>query len=155
MNIESIHPVRTPLSHARPSWIKDDAVFFITVCCRERGRNQLCNPVAARHLLDTIQFRQEQRKWHVQLFVVMPDHVHALVSFATEVVMKKVVCEWKQSAARRIGILWQRDFFDHRLRSDDAQVEKAHYIRMNPVRKGLAQRPEDWPYTWPRHAALP
>jgi len=34
------------------------------------------------------------------------------------------------------------------LRSNENRIEKAHYIRMNPVRKGLCQTPEEWPYCW-------
>lgn len=78
----------------------------------------------------------------------MPDHVHGLLMFPKHVTMKNVVDEWKESAARRAGVHWQRDFFDHRLRNDEHEVEKAHYIRMNPVRRGLIDKPEDWPYVW-------
>jgi hypothetical protein len=41
---------------------------------------------------------------------------------------------------------WQRDFFDHRLRDDESFEEKAAYILNNPVRAGLVNRFEDWPY---------
>jgi len=47
-----------------------------------------------------------------------------------------------------LGIGWQRDFFDHRLRKNEAYLEKAAYIRMNPVRAGLVASAEDWPYVW-------
>jgi putative transposase len=46
--------------------------------------------------------------------------------------------------------VWQRGFFDHRLRADESFEEKATYVRMNPVRKGLVGRPDDWPHLWPR-----
>jgi len=40
----------------------------------------------------------------------------------------------------------QKDFFEHRLRSDESAQEKSDYILVNPVRAGLVPKPEDWPY---------
>jgi hypothetical protein len=34
------------------------------------------------------------------------------------------------------------------LRNDENVIEKSHYIRMNPVRAGLIDKPESWPYVW-------
>ena len=38
--------------------------------------------------------------------------------------------------------------FDHVLRSQDSLEEKLEYLRQNPVRRGLARRPEDYPWLW-------
>ena len=43
---------------------------------------------------------------------------------------------------------WQEGFFDHRLRHDESLEEKTYYIRMNPVRAGLIEKPETWPYVF-------
>ena len=59
-----------------------------------------------------------------------------------------VMAPWKRHTARHTGVVWQKGFFDHRLRGDESFEEKASYIRMNPVRKGLAAKPEEWPYVW-------
>jgi REP element-mobilizing transposase RayT len=42
--------------------------------------------------------------------------------------------------------LWQRDFWDTQMRSREHYEEKLAYVRLNPVRKGLAGTPENWPY---------
>jgi len=42
--------------------------------------------------------------------------------------------------------LWQREFFDHVLRSDEGYAEKWDYVRENPVRAGLVRSPNEWPY---------
>ena len=42
--------------------------------------------------------------------------------------------------------LWQRDFWDTQMRSRTHYDEKRSYVRMNPVRQGLAQTPDDWPF---------
>jgi len=41
---------------------------------------------------------------------------------------------------------WQKDFFDHVLRSEESYEEKWHYVRENPVRAGLVKRWQDWPF---------
>jgi putative transposase len=50
-----------------------------------------------------------------------------------------------------MGIEWQRDFFEHRLRSDESWREKANYILANPVRKGLVTEVSRWPYVFLPH----
>jgi len=84
----------------------------------------------------------------VHLLLLMPDHLHALVVFPPDKEMKKVVAQWKEILAKRIGIQWQRDFFDHRLRKEESLREKADYILENPIRKGLVTRTEDWTFVW-------
>ena len=60
--------------------------------------------------------------------------------------MRHTVRAWKKYLASHARIAWQRDFFDHRLRSDESYQEKAYYIRMNPVHAGLVATPADWDY---------
>jgi hypothetical protein len=62
--------------------------------------------------------------------------------------MVEVVADWKRFVARKTGVEWQKGFFDHRLRHDESFEEKAHYIRMNPVRAELVANPGDWPHVW-------
>lgn len=139
-------PIRKRLPHGRPAWVNDKAVFFITVCCKEREKNLLCHDDVAEKIFESVRFRHERGDWFVHLFLLMPDHLHGLMSFPVDRAMKPTVAKWKEYAAKQTGISWQRDFFDHRLRSDESYVEKASYVRMNPVRKGLAEKAEDWKY---------
>jgi hypothetical protein len=74
----------------------------------------------------------------------MPDHLHAIIAFPRELGMATTVKNWKKFVAGKHGVDWQRDFFDHRLRDHHELEEKTSYILMNPVRKGLCQRAEDW-----------
>ena len=143
-------PQRRTLPHGIPSWAADGAVFFITICCQERGKDTLCQEPVARAVFDSVTFRHERHDWFVHLWLLMPDHLHGLVSFPQDKSMKQVISKWKEWVAKHAHIRWQRDFFDHRLRRDESFEEKAHYIRMNPVRAGLVGRPEDWPYVWAR-----
>jgi REP element-mobilizing transposase RayT len=157
-------PQRKKLPHDLPAWARKKAIFFLTICCRQRGLNQLCSETVAVALFEAVAFRQRSGRWYVHLLLLMLDHLHALVSFPSEADMSKVVANFKELTAKRAGISWQRDFFDHRLRGRESLQEKWNYILMNPVRKGLVDHPEAWPYIWlpssagdggPRGPALP
>jgi len=124
-------------------------VFFLTLCCEERGKNSLCHDSVAGAVFETVSNRVERGAWYPYVVLLMPDHVHMLVAFPLEqVVMRNVVRGWKDWIRKRCAIRWQRGFFEHRLRSDESRQEKADYILNNPVRKGLVANWEDWPYLW-------
>ena len=124
-------------------------MFFITICCEPRGHNQLAKPEPAKRLFDSVRFLQERGDWWIGCLLLMPDHLHALAMFPTAKPLARVVSEWKKYVARTIGIQWQTDFFDHRLRQDESFREKEDYIWQNPVRAGLVKTQDDWPYSWP------
>jgi hypothetical protein len=48
---------------------------------------------------------------------------------------------------REVGELWQERFFDRALRTVKEYHEKVEYIHLNPVRRGLVKRPEDWKWS--------
>ena len=84
----------------------------------------------------------------MHLCVLMPDHLHALITFPGETVMRKTIADWKRFLATQLGINWQRDFFDHRLRREESFDDKAAYLRANPVRAGLVKHSDHWDYFW-------
>jgi putative transposase len=141
-------PVRKALPHEIPAWAGNGALFFITLCATPRGDNQLCHPDIAVWLLDSLAFRERRGDWRISLVLLMPDHLHALMAFPPTPGMKASLTSWKHFTSRIRNIQWQRDFFEHRLRNDENVIEKSHYIRMNPVRAGLIDKPESWPYVW-------
>jgi putative transposase len=140
-------PQRRWLHHTPPSWVKD-ATFFVTICCQIRGQNQLCHPTASEQLFTALRHYRETQHWYVHLWLLMPDHAHALLSVPSCEDLAKVMAAWKRHTARHAGIEWQKGFFDHRLRSDESFEEKAAYIRQNPVRAGLITNAPDWPHIW-------
>jgi putative transposase len=143
-----LYPERKLLPHAVPNWVNSGATYFITVCCTPRGRNQLCLCPVASAIFESVDFRHSNHEWHAHLVLLMPDHVHALIAFAPDRSMVSSVRAWKGFLARRHGIGWQRNFFDHRIRDDRSFEEKAAYIRQNPIRAGLVAEAAEWTYVW-------
>jgi REP element-mobilizing transposase RayT len=141
-------PIRRRLPHEIPSWVPDGEIYFLTICALDRGVSVLVD--RAGELVDAAVTYHEIGRWHLRLFVMMPDHVHLLASFPANPGLRATVSAWKSFTAKKAGFHWQTDFFEHRLRADESFDEKAHYIRMNPERAGLCEDWMDWPYRWPR-----
>ena len=81
-----------------------------------------------------------------RLAVIMPDHIHVIASFLEAVVIAQLIRNWKRWTAKETGIVWQDGFFEHRLRNDAEVAEKLDYVANNPVRKGLCETAEAWPF---------
>lgn len=142
-------PQRKWLHHQVPSQVPDrDPVFFLTICCQQRGSNQLANPSIWPSLLETITRRNELKTWHCSLFLAMPDHVHGIFRFGGQKPMKELITDWKRWTARQLEIKWQKGFFDHRLRDESNAIAKRDYILNNPVRANLIDDPAAWPYLY-------
>jgi len=78
----------------------------------------------------------------------MPDHAHALLSFPIEAQMSRAIGDWKRYTARRPGIKWQTNYFDHRIRDGHGLAEQYAYILRNPVVKELCADEAAWPWVW-------
>ena len=147
---QETHPFtsRKKLPHEIPIWIDPSSeAYFITVNSLPRGTNQLCAEATAASLLQSAVYRHESNHWFIHLWLLMPDHIHALLSFPKQTKgIQHVIKSWKAWTAKHLHIEWQRDFFEHRLRAGESASEKFHYILANPVRAGLATSSKEWPW---------
>jgi len=136
-------PRRKTMPHEIPSWVDPQKeIHFISINCGERSRNQLALPDVPQRLFEIVQRRQEKFLWWPCRVLLISDHLLALLSFPPSgKSLKSVVSKWKEWTSKELGIVWQRDFFEHRLRHDESLREKADYILQNPVRKKLIVRP--------------
>ena len=146
-------PVRRHLPHMKPGWVDDGSRYFVTINCLRRGVDVLCRQEVARALCESVAVYERLDHWHMWLLMIMPDHVHLIAAFNWQRGLQRTIAAWKGYHAKQWGIEWQTGFFEHRLRDDAEFVEKASYIRMNPVRKGLVQDPPQWKYLWQRSGA--
>jgi REP element-mobilizing transposase RayT len=130
-------------------------VYFITICVAERQK-LLADDDAFAVLRSEWQAAHSRYGWSVGRFVVMPDHIHFFcVSDEAEPArsLSEFIGGFKQWTAkailRRLEMpppLWQREFFDHVLRSNESYESKWLYVRDNPVPAGLARNADGWPY---------
>jgi putative transposase len=74
----------------------------------------------------------------------MPDHLLMLIGIPGDARLSDLVRDFNRITARIAKIDWQRNFFDHRIRRDESEDEKAAYIRQNPVRAGLIGADKEW-----------
>jgi putative transposase len=108
----------------------------------------LTDPVLGRQLLLAAENYHLRHQWYCLVLLLMPDHIHALVAFPPDKSMTGVVGSWKRYTARFLGVTWQPNFFDHRIRHDHSVSETWDYILRNPVVKGLCAVEADWSWVW-------
>ena len=140
---------RRSLPHETPLWVDtSQSVFFITCCAKDRSARPFSSSGTAHGLLDSVAHRVRKGEWWAHAATIMPDHVHLILSFSQDVLLEKSVQNWKHWTSHEFGILWQRDFFEHRLRSDESFEQKSDYVLQNPVRAGLVKDWREWPFTF-------
>ncbi len=135
-------------------WIKSP-VYFLTLCVEGR-RPLLANDRAVVILRAEFEAAPARYGWSVGRFVAMPDHLHffcAVDEAQGSASLSRFIAGFKEWSAKGIlrnaslpPPLWQKQFFDHVLRSDESYESKWIYVRENPVRAGLVSAAEDWPY---------
>lgn len=142
------------LQRKRPSKHRDDGFFdnqplFITCCTRDRkclfDSGQAHEIIRASFLLAD--------EWRVGNYLIMPDHLHFFVQRAREdsrhldgwmKYFKSLVSKsWNETADKP---LWQKGHWDTEMRSEVMYQEKLAYVLQNPVRAGLVETGEEWPY---------
>ncbi len=125
----------------------DQPVYFVTFCTR--NRKEIPSLDLAKVALERYGHRAvEEFNTALGRYVIMPDHVHLFVRVDVESLLSQWVGGLKRAMSVAVSTtrLWQPGFFDHVLRSDEAYSEKWEYVRENPVRAGLAEAADDWPY---------
>jgi putative transposase len=131
-------------------------IHFITFSCYHRDP-LLADP----HGRDTFAITLERvRRWYgfyVTGFVVMPEHVHLLLSepersnLAVSLQMLKQVVS--QQLHGHTTPFWQPRYYDFNVCREQKLMEKLDYMHRNPVQRGLVTRPEDWTWSSARHYA--
>jgi len=127
-------------------------IYFVTINGFNRRPVFDDNRVAAA----TIKCLKELRKkfgFTVYIFCLLPDHFHAMIGPGTSQRTLGAICGAFKSLSTKefwhwhTGKLWQRQYYDHIIRNREDFDETLNYIHLNPIRRGLVERAEDWPYT--------
>ena len=91
-------------------------------------------------------------------YVLMPEHVHLLVGEPTRSLLSVALQVLKQQTSRKLKQrgevqFWQRRYYDFNVHNEEKRVEKLRYMHRNPVKRGLVEKPEEWPWSSFRHYA--
>jgi putative transposase len=106
----------------------------------------------ARLLVDVLLGYRDQGKYLLHEFVVMPDHIHLLLTPAGEVSLEKAVQFIKGGYSYRLRKMekiqvWQGSFTNHRIRDAEDYERHCEYVRLNPVRAGLVREAASYPFS--------
>jgi putative transposase len=116
--------------------------------------------------LKVLEQTRQKYQFVVAGYVVMPEHVHLLISEpkvedpsrVMQVLKQRVSlqCRARKTAANIFSeqlsaAFWQPRSYDFNVRTEKKYVEKLNYIHSNPVRRGLVESPELWPWSSFRH----
>ncbi len=123
-------------------------LHFITFSCYRRM--PLLNSVASRDVFE--RELERVRRWYrsyITGYVVMPEHVHLLISEPEHSELSVVIQMLKQITSRKLKTqsmarFWQIRYYDFPVWSEKKRIEKLRYIHRNPVKRGLVAKPEDW-----------
>jgi putative transposase len=99
----------------------------------------------------TLEILRLRHGFHVFGYVLMPDHVHLLLSEPTHHLLADTMRALKTETSRQLKQdrpqFWQRRYYDRNIITHTEFVEKLRYIHRNPVADGLAEKPGDWPWS--------
>lgn len=146
--------------------IVDDQRYahFVTFSC-DRRRRLLDLDQPKRIVLGVLDQEIKRSEAKCIGFVVMPEHVHAIVWFPQTGCLSGFMHEWKRHSSRLIREwyqaqqlryfakaefgtrFWLPKYYSFEIETGHKPAEKLNYMHLNPVRAGLAKRAADWPWS--------
>jgi len=149
----------------------DHTVRFITFSCYRR--QPYLNPLPAKEILvEQIDLAREKHAFKLLGYVIMPEHVHLVIYPMADTRVGYLIGEIKSHTAWNYfasvnnfppgfkRVFWEKRCYDHNCRNVLSVREKINYCHNNPVKRGLVDTPDKWPwssYDWyqgKRHVPL-
>ena len=139
-------------------------VHFVTFSVFRR-RRMLDTDQAKRIVLGVLQAELDRRSSRCVGFVIMPDHVHALIWFPKRGELSSFMHAWKRRSSLQIRSVlkdqlstyfsvgngsesfWQRKYYSFEIYEEYKLEEKLTYLHLNPVRAGLVAKAVDWKWS--------
>ncbi|QGX99165.1 transposase [Roseovarius faecimaris] len=136
------------------------AQVFFTVALARRGSSLLTDEVT--RLREAVRVTKAERPFEIGAWVLLPDHLHCIwtlpagdADFSTR--WRLIKSRFSRGLPkgplrashelRQERGIWQRRFWEHHIRDRNDYLVHLRYCWMNPVKHGLVERPEDWPYS--------
>ena len=133
---------------------------FVTFSCYHR-LPKLTNPAACQLFLEALEAARKRFEARIYGYVLMPEHVHLLLSEPKTETLAAFLRFVKISSAKRARTqiridgdgkaFWQTRYYDRNIRDYREFALKLHYLHRNPVKRGLCSSPEEWPWSSFQH----
>jgi putative transposase len=142
-----------PARNARPDNVVSSARTFFATTRTGQGRALLQSERNALLIIDVLRCYVAAKKFRLHDFVVMPDHLHLLLTVGEGMTIERAMQLVKGGFSYRLkkecgylGEVWQHGFSETRVEDRQSFLRHKEYIAANPVRAGLADSPEAYPY---------
>ncbi|HOE12823.1 MAG TPA: DUF1156 domain-containing protein [bacterium] len=120
-----------------------------------RGDSWLKDPAISKIVADALRHFDGER-YHLHAYVIMPNHVHVLVTPKGQHTLSSILHSWKSYTGNQANKVlgrtdkkfWQPESYDHLVRDERDYWRILEYIGNNPVKAGLTTEPEKWPWFW-------
>ena len=130
---------------------KTGKTYFITFVTHNR---EVLSPAERDIVLATIR-GSHRKSMYLHAAVIMPDHVHLLLTPYEHITLAELMQQLKSISAHRIAKhragktrIWQREYFDRIMRTDEDLRAKGEYLIANPIRAGLTSEVTDYPWLY-------
>lgn len=135
--------------------------YFFTVNLLDRNKTLLVDLIT--ELREAVHFVKQRRPFHIDAWVVLPDHMHAVWTlpqgdsdyssrwrdikkrFSKSLPFNEELSLVRKKNSER-GI-WQRRFWEHTIKDERDYRHHIDYVHVNPFKHGLVDRVVDWPYS--------
>ena len=109
-------------------------------------------------MVEDVLLHFDGKRYRMIAWVLMPNHVHALVEIEQKFLLQEIMHSWKSYTANeankmlgKSGVIWAAEYFDRYIRDSRHFGNAVRYIHENPVKGGLAAIAEDWPLSSSRY----
>jgi putative transposase len=141
------HPAR----NACPETILSSARVFFATTKTSMARRLLQSERNAMLLIDVLRSNVAAGKFQLHDFVIMPDHLHLLMTLPGDIAIEKAMQLIKGGFSYRLkkefglqGEVWQRGFSEVRISDEQSFLQHREYIAQNPVKAGLVATAEQY-----------
>jgi putative transposase len=142
-----------PARNAQPDTVLSPGRTFFATTKTSQGRPLLQSERNAALLIDVLRSYVAAGRFRLHDFVIMPNHVHVLITVGADLTIEKAMQFIKGGFSYRVkkecgylGDVWQRGFSETRVADQQSFMQHREYIAANPVRAGLVDSPEKYPY---------
>jgi REP element-mobilizing transposase RayT len=131
----------------------EDRPIHVTICT-DNKKNIFDSENKAKITIEELLKTSKELGFRILCYCLMPDHLHMVLSPGDSALpLSKFLNVFKGRTSKvfreseRLSKIWQRSAFDHVIRADEDLRAIIEYIRNNPVRKGIAEKADDYPYS--------